>query len=145
MNYQLLTDEITNNPKNITDLDWNKTDRWIMYTLNTPGISGELATRESINTADIMTAIFSDVTEFNSLSILEVSRINLLGPIGTIDPSVLQAVFLDMFSDVDRPVTRAALIALATRPASRAEKIPNLGAVAITLIAMNKARRIYNG
>jgi hypothetical protein len=143
MFYSIIKDEVDNNPKNITGLSWAQSEEWIRDTLNTPGISGEIIARELVNTADIMTAIFSDVTEFNSLTQLEVSKLNLLAPIGTIDPSVLQAVFLDMFpaGEGNRPVIRAALIALATRDASRTEKLYSAG-IKLSIKDVHIARRL---
>lgn len=144
--YEALKNEITNNPKTIPDLGWNQTDKWIMDTLNTPGISNETTVRELVNTADIITALFSDVVEFKSISSDEKISLNLLSPVGTIAPSVLQDVFLDMFpasgQPGERPIIRAALIALAIRPANRSEV---LFGEAVDLIPINKARILHNG
>lgn len=140
MDYTALKNEITENPKAIPDLNWSQTDEWIRDALNTIGISSETIVRESINTADIITAIYSDASEFDSLTDSEVAKLNLLSPVGTIDPSDLQAVFLDMFPTPARENIRAALIALATRSASRSEKIPNVEQQ-ISLEDVHMARR----
>jgi hypothetical protein len=145
MDYQVLANEITNNPKSIQDLDWDQSDKRIMDTLNTQGVSGETIARELVNTADIITAIYSDAGEFMALSQIDLLRLNLLSPVGNVDPAAIQDVIKEIFPQETFPIIRAALIALSLRPASRAEKIPNLGATSITLIAMNKARRIHNG
>lgn len=92
--------------------------------LNRQGaIAEETVIRELVNTADIMTALYSDVNGLKDLTIDEKSTLNLLSPVGSIDPTALQAVFLDMFpSGGVRGPIRDALIALAVRPASPAEK-----------------------
>jgi hypothetical protein len=118
-----------------------KTDQAVADLMNTIGLSSETITRESVNTADIIVAIFSDVTEFNSLSDSEIMKLNLLSPVGTIDPTTLQAVFINMFpaGGGGRPNIRAALIALATRSASRAEAL--LGE-SVSLLDVHRARRL---
>lgn len=127
MDYIALKNEVDNNPKSIPDLSWDQTDEWIRDTLNTPGISNETTTRESVTTADIITALYSDVDGFKDINQLEATKLNWLSPVGSINPSDLQAVFLDMFptGGVREPI-KEALVALATRPASRAEKIPDV-------------------
>lgn len=141
MDYTWLRNEITDNPKNIPDLNWNQTDQWIMDILNTPGISGELTARELVNTADILVAIYSNQTEFMTLVQLDLLRLNLLSPVGNVNPADIQEVIKEIFPLATFPEIRAALIALATRPASRAEKLLGNGKK-VTLIAMNKARRL---
>lgn len=140
MDYQLLANEITNNPKNIPDLRWDQSDKWIMDTLNTPGISGETTTRKLVNTADIRTVIYSDKTAFMAISELNLGRLNFLLPVGNVSPVAIQEVIKEIFPAPSD--TRNALVALATRPASRAEKIPNLGAQSLSALDVHIARRL---
>lgn len=138
MDYQALKDEVTNNPKDIPDLSWDQTDQWIADTLNTIGISNETIARELVNTADIITAIYSDKTEFMSISQINLVRLNLLSPVGDVDPMAIQNVIKEIFPEPAFENIRVALIALVMRPASRAEK---LFAQSLSVFDVHKARR----
>jgi hypothetical protein len=116
--------EVAENPLVIPGLSWGQTDVWIRDKLSELGASNQTIARESVETSDIMTALYSDVDGFMDITQLEVAKLNLLSPVGSIDPSVLQEVFLNIFplGGVREPI-RLALIALATRSCSRAEKL----------------------
>jgi hypothetical protein len=125
MDYTVLKTEINTDPEGI-GLTWAKTDQENADLLNTPGLSGETTTRETANTADIITAMYSNKDEFMALSQLNIVRLNLLSPVGDINPAAIQDVIKEIFTIGVSPNIRAALTALATRDATRAEKVVGL-------------------
>jgi hypothetical protein len=139
MDYQTLKTELDDDPKGLGYT--GQTDQEAADKLNEVGASGETIVRESVETADIITALYSNKDEFASLTDSEVAKLNLLSPVGSIAPTDLQAVFLDIFSTGVRPTIRAALIALATRSASRADIVLGAGTT-VRLIDVHQARRL---
>ena len=121
MDYAALKTELDSDPKNLGYS--GKTDQEAADLLNTLGLSNETTVRESVNTSDIIAALYSDKDEFMSLPQIDLVRLNLLSPVGNIDPVTIQDVLKEIFTMADYPNIRAALIALATRDASRAEKL----------------------
>lgn len=122
MDYNILKTEIDTDPKGMGYS--GKTDQWCTDKLNELGASGETIIRDSVSTADIITAIYSDKDEFMSLTQIDLMRINLLSPIGdSVNPADIQGVTKEIFTAQSHPTIRAALIALGTRSASRAEKL----------------------
>lgn len=94
--------------------------------LNTVDPGGGTVTRESVNTADIIKAIYSNATEFFKLSQTSLLQLILLSPVGNIDPTSIQEVIKLIFDEAEFPTIRAALIALAKRPATRGELITDI-------------------
>lgn len=124
MDHDILKIELDTDPKELGLAE--ATDTEAAELLKEIGASDETITRELVSTADIMTVVFSNKTEFFLLSQLNLVRLNLLSPIGNISPVAIQDVLKDIFTEPEYTNTRAALIALATRDASREEKIPGL-------------------
>lgn len=143
MTLQELKAELDSDPKTLgfsghaTDNDAD--NGWCADKLNEDGASGETILRTTVNTANIITAIYSDATEFAKLTLLDLSRLNLLSPVGQIDPANIQAVVLSIFDNTEYPTIRAALIALGTVSASRAQK---LGWPAVTISDIHNARAV---
>jgi hypothetical protein len=136
INYQALADEITNNPKGITDLGWHQIDRWIRDTLNTPGISGE--TIQDTSNVD-MNLIMAEMVK-TEIDALNTNRTVLLSGLITrdgVNPTSGLNIIRSIF--VAGTTTRTNLESLINRPASRSEI---LFGEPVTLIAMNKARRL---
>lgn len=139
MDYVALKAEIDNDPKEIGLSFDDKTDQENANLLNELGLSNETTIRESVNTSDIVVALYSDKDEFMTLTQTDLLRINLLSSIGNIDPADIQSVMLAIFTSVGFPNIRANLIALAIRDASRAEKLFGQN---VSLLDVHKARRL---
>jgi hypothetical protein len=127
MDHVALKNELMTDPKALGFSEYSNDNdadnQWCADKLNEVGASGEIITRDLVKTGEIIEAICADIAEFNSLTDTEIMRINLFSSAGVIDPAILQSVFLELFPLASKPKIRAALIALATRPCSRAEKL----------------------
>lgn len=141
MDFQALKNEVINNPKNISDLSWSQTDAWIRDKLNTLGVSNETTVRASVSTSDIFVALVSDKTEFMALPQIDLVRLSLLSPVGNIAPADIQDILKEIFTVASYPNIREALSALATRSASRAEKIVGIEQN-VSMVDVHKARRL---
>jgi hypothetical protein len=138
INYNALKNEITNNPKSILDLGWDKTDVWIANTLNTPGISGEaIADASNVDMNTIMSAF--DADEVAGLSTNQSVLLSGLVARNGLNPAnglnTIRAIF------GVATTTRANLEALQNREASRSEILFGYG-ISVSLLDVHLARRL---
>lgn len=124
MDYQAVKDEVTNNPKSIPDLSWGQTDGWIRDTLNTLGISSEITDRGVIDAHEVVSAVV--ISELNAVSDKQQDILAFIVSAGQVNTSSaeVKSIFADIFGA--GTTTRTNLLALATRPASRAEVLPGV-------------------
>jgi hypothetical protein len=116
---QVLKTEIDNDPKSLGYSGQNPT--WKANKINEVGASGETVNRTDIGTNEILEALVW--LEVNGMSTKEIQILNLFtfGDIVSVSSPNIQDIFKGLFPVATRPLTRANLIALATRSASRAE------------------------
>lgn len=136
MDYQILKTEIINDPASLGYA--GSLDKQVANLLNKKGLSGETIDNDILESYKIVNAI--DATEWEALIDIERERLNLILSTGKVDISNVNIKLQigEMFgAGTD---TRAALLALTTRPASRAEILFGNG-VSVSLLDVHIARR----
>jgi len=140
MNYLALKNEILNDPNNLgyAPLVAAGTDQFVADILNDPS-KGGTKNRGVVASFEVVNAI--DPAEWVALTAQEKQRLQFITGAGEVDVSNNNIVNMFKAMFAAGTVTRAALIALALRPASRAEA---LGLAAVSNSDIAKALRGEN-
>lgn len=114
-----------------------KTDQEIADLLNTVGLSSETVNRGVIDSHEVVSACVNN--DYKNLTADQKTHLTFITSAGQVNASdsKIKTVFQDMFGPTTE--TRDNLLALSTRPASRAEVLFNSN---VSLVEVHKARRL---
>lgn len=119
MDFQVLKNELINDSKNLGYA--GKTSQQIADLINTIGLSNETVSRGAIPSYEIISAlVYAELETLNEKETLQLQLIVAGGQVNVDDPKI-KTIFAGLFAQGAE--SRDNLLALATRPASRAEAL----------------------
>ena len=126
INYTALKAEIANDPNGLGYA--GKTDQPVADLMNDPAKGGTI-TRGAITSQTVIDAV--NPNEFAALTALQLQQLQVITSTGNVDVgnTNVQGQLGKLFTAAASPITRSAIIALASRPASRAEALFGSGTI----------------